>query len=173
MEKNKNNTSGNNIKKEIKKTEKEILIEKINQRIKKITEEKTQKIENLFEIQQKLKLKQNELETTFEKLNNDNQNIMRIISDLENKSFEINEYIDEKKDKKINVDLEISAKDSLSLQILDLSSKDQAIDDVLFFLDKALEKKSIDLDSYLSTIRDLSKQQFFHRALLKKIFNNK
>jgi len=86
---------------------------------------------------------------------------------LQTKENELDTFIKEN-DKEIDLDSALEG-DILSSQILDLTSKDLAIEDAMFYLDKALEKKSIDLDTYLTTLREIGKEQFFQRALLKKM----
>jgi ESCRT-I complex subunit TSG101 len=48
-------------------------------------------------------------------------------------------------------------------------AEENAIEDFFYYLDKALQYKSIDLDTYLNHVREASRQQFMKKALLKKI----
>ena len=71
----------------------------------------------------------------------------------------------------VDVDKEIlsGVLDDLATQALELQGEDRAADDALYFLDKQIQKGGIDLDAYLQTVRELAKQQFMTKALLKKM----
>jgi len=59
--------------------------------------------------------------------------------------------------------------DVYSRQMLELSSKNAAITDCLYFLDKALVRGTIPLDVHLKKVRQLAKKQFLARAHLLKV----
>lgn len=48
-------------------------------------------------------------------------------------------------------------------------SKDLAIEDIQYYLEKALQNNSIDLKQFLKATRDLATQQYEQRALLRKL----
>jgi ESCRT-I complex subunit TSG101 len=62
---------------------------------------------------------------------------------------------------------------ALDQQMLDLSAQNAALADALYFLDRALQKGSIDLQVHLKHVRQLSKKQFLVRAHLEKIEQRK
>ena len=68
----------------------------------------------------------------------------------------------------INVETAIEHSDPVSKQMLECSSSDLAIDDLIYALDKALQEGSIPFDRYLKSVRMLSREQFFHRAMSAK-----
>ena len=71
--------------------------------------------------------------------------------------------------KELDVDELALPADVHSAQMLVLSAENAAINDALFFLDKALEKKVIPLEEHLQAVRKLAKRQFLLRAHLLKI----
>lgn len=52
---------------------------------------------------------------------------------------------------------------------LDGTAADEAIEDVIYALDKALEQGVVSFDSYIRQVRILAREQFFHRDLLVKL----
>ena len=68
-----------------------------------------------------------------------------------------------------NVDLLALPTDTHSAQMLELSAKNAAIDDCIYYLDRALVRGSITLDVFLKEVRKLSKEQFLAKAHLLKI----
>ena len=61
--------------------------------------------------------------------------------------------------------------DQLSNSMFDLVSDDAAIEDTLYHLSNyfMLNPQSMDLDNYLRIVRSLARDQFFKRAMCKKI----
>ncbi|MCO5592155.1 hypothetical protein L7F22_046151 [Adiantum nelumboides] len=59
--------------------------------------------------------------------------------------------------------------DGLSKKLLENSSADLALEDVLYSLDKAVQKGVMPVDVYLRHVRTISWEQFFHRATSMKI----
>ena len=54
-------------------------------------------------------------------------------------------------------------------QMMDLAAENAALTDALYFLDRALQKGTLDLSCHLKHVRQLAKRQFLVRALLHKI----
>ncbi|KAJ1690752.1 hypothetical protein LUZ63_014907 [Rhynchospora breviuscula] len=52
--------------------------------------------------------------------------------------------------------------------VFDNAIADRAIDDTIYALDKAVQEGCIPFDAYLKSIRSLSREQFFHRAVQRK-----
>lgn len=68
-----------------------------------------------------------------------------------------------------DVDEAFEPLDGLSKQMLDSTASDLAIEDVVYSLDKAVQEGVVPFEQYLRSIRMLSRDQFFHRALTAKI----
>ncbi|GMI72496.1 Vacuolar protein sorting 23A [Hibiscus trionum] len=69
----------------------------------------------------------------------------------------------------VDVDQAIHCADVLSQQMLDCTSADLAIEDVVYSLDKAVQDGAVSFDQYLRNVRLLSREQFFHRATAAKV----
>ncbi|KAK9137516.1 hypothetical protein Sjap_008110 [Stephania japonica] len=52
---------------------------------------------------------------------------------------------------------------------LEATAEDLAIDDLLYALDKAVSEGVIPFDQYLKQVRNLSREQFFHRDMILKL----
>jgi hypothetical protein len=68
-----------------------------------------------------------------------------------------------------DVDTASDSSDVHRTQLVRTVSLDMALEDVLYNLDRALIKAIIPLDDYLKLYRNLANEQFFARALIKKI----
>ncbi|CAK9140092.1 unnamed protein product [Ilex paraguariensis] len=69
----------------------------------------------------------------------------------------------------VNVDDAFEPCDILSKQMLECSTSDMAIEDVIYSMDKAVQEGAVPIDQYLRTVRLLSREQFFHRATASKV----
>ncbi|EJU05683.1 UEV-domain-containing protein [Dacryopinax primogenitus] len=56
-------------------------------------------------------------------------------------------------------------------QLIDLVAEDNAIEDTIYHLHRALNSGRIDLDKFIKTTRALAEEQFMKRALVEKILN--
>ncbi|KZO95258.1 UEV-domain-containing protein [Calocera viscosa TUFC12733] len=56
-------------------------------------------------------------------------------------------------------------------QLIDLVAEDNAIEDTMYHLHRALNSGRIDLDRFIKTTRALAEEQFMKRALVEKILN--
>ncbi|KAG6538502.1 protein ELC-like [Zingiber officinale] len=68
----------------------------------------------------------------------------------------------------VDVDDVFEPVDGLSRQMTECTAADIAIEDTIYALDKAVQEGAIPFDSYLRTVRTLSREQFFHRATAAK-----
>ena len=87
------------------------------------------------------------------------------MAELEN----VGKEIEKEKNKPIDPDELITPIDGLSQQMLTLSAEVAAIEDTMYYLDRALANDTIDLTVHLKEIRKLARKQFLAKAHLKKI----
>jgi len=77
--------------------------------------------------------------------------------------------VNENAESQPNLDDLTDPKDPLSKQLLYLVAEDATIEDMLYYLDKALSVGYIDTETYMKHVRLLCREQFFHRATIKKV----
>ncbi|KAK4482048.1 hypothetical protein RD792_011606 [Penstemon davidsonii] len=68
-----------------------------------------------------------------------------------------------------NVDEAFETCDVLSKQMLDCTALDLAVEDAIYALDKGVQEGVVPVDNYLRSVRLLSREQFFHRAMASKV----
>ena len=109
-----------------------------------------------------------------ERLQETKDQLEEAIKAVDNKTVEIKEWLQEAQDgggknTEMHVDDMCQPVSKLHAQLLDLSAENAALDDALYFLDKAMYMGQMDCTTHLKSVRKLAKQQFRVRALLNKI----
>ena len=56
-------------------------------------------------------------------------------------------------------------------RLFELVAEDAVIEDLLYYLLQGLVDNKMDIESYLKQVRSLSRDQFFKRALVKKMLD--
>ncbi|WWC66415.1 uncharacterized protein I206_100317 [Kwoniella pini CBS 10737] len=56
-------------------------------------------------------------------------------------------------------------------QLIDLVAEDNAIEDTIYHMTRALDAERVDLDRYLKSIRSLAREQYMKRALIERILH--
>ncbi|KYQ88389.1 hypothetical protein DLAC_11086 [Tieghemostelium lacteum] len=96
-------------------------------------------------------------EKSIHNITSESEKLEKIVKDLEGT------------DSSVDVDLVLGPKSVLSKQLLTLASENQTIEDILYFMDKALHSGTVSLEEYLKTVRSLSRDQFMVKATIKKV----
>ncbi|KAL9645146.1 hypothetical protein ABK040_002349 [Willaertia magna] len=149
---------------------KEKLLLKVKTHLQNVTvREYSAKIDTEFQMQNKLNEREKQLEMIEQRMKLDLEQFEKDEQNLVQKKTQIESWIENNENKPIDVDTIINPQDIQSKQILELNSEEMAIDDVVYYLDKKLHAKQISLDDWLNQVRELSRQQFMKKALIKKM----
>lgn len=113
-------------------------------------------------------------EEYIEKLNQELKNITSNLVSVEQQIIETSDWLENNNNNSNNeddddIDSKTDASDPISRQLFDLVAEDATIEDIIYYLDKALQRDVIDLSVYLKQVRNFSTQQYFKRATIKKI----
>ncbi len=127
-------------------------------------------MEHEMDLQTKLELRSKTLEQTEQRIAQDYEKFGKSILEVEEKEKQVSEWVEKNKNKDIDIDKAIEPQNAYSKQILECMAQDSAIDDVMYYFDKALQSEIIDLETYLKNVRQFARDQFLSRALLKKVF---
>lgn len=109
------------------------------------------------------------LEVMVKELENEKVEIENNIKLLQDKDQEVKEVLQKLDNQdKLDIDEAIVTTTPLYRQLLNSFAEEQAIEDAIYYLGEALRKDVIDLDVFLKQVRELSRKQFFLRALIQK-----
>jgi ESCRT-I complex subunit TSG101 len=146
---------------------KDQLTQKIRQHLLLFSQETALQIRSDQQDQERLNRKQLQKQLYF--LSNTKKNLQAHHKTLDAKTEEIQVWIASSK----SVSAEEMSVDDLCTpsnpQMMDLSAENASLTDALYFLDRALQKGTLDLSSHLKHVRSLAKRQFLVRATLHKV----
>lgn len=109
------------------------------------------------------------LEVMVKELENEKMEIENNIKLLQDKDQEVKEVLQKLDNQdKLDIDEAVVTTTPLYRQLLNSFAEEQAIEDAIYYLGEALRKDVIDLDVFLKQVRELSRKQFFLRALIQK-----
>jgi len=94
--------------------------------------------------------------------------VKKELADLQQKIKELDDFL-AKNSGELDIDKITDPADIHRLQLIHTVSMDMAIEDILYHFDRALLKGIIPLDEYLKLCRQYSNDQFYQRALTKRI----
>mmetsp|Transcript_154 Transcript_154/g.394 ORF Transcript_154/g.394 Transcript_154/m.394 type:complete len:409 (-) Transcript_154:246-1472(-) len=141
----------------------------LKERAEELLGEQKEEIGRLGEAEQKLSQGKLQLSRVQAETLHEKQQLQQSLKTLNNQEVELTKWLGEREGKELVIDEVVDGKDTWSKQVLNEVAKDNAIEDTLYALDKALENGQINLDVFLRQVRRLSKQQFQHRMLALKI----
>jgi len=143
--------------------------EKVNSDIETINKDLKAQIDNLLDENKKFLENEKKIANSIQLFEKEMLNIKSNISLFQSKNKDITEKIEQLKNKQ-----EINPDDILKLtplmnQLVVAIAEESAIEDMIFYLGKALTSEQINLTYYLKHIRSLSREQFLKKVLIKKI----
>eukprot|EP00033_Pygsuia_biforma_P002246 GCRY01002488.1.p1 GENE.GCRY01002488.1~~GCRY01002488.1.p1 ORF type:complete len:293 (+),score=94.74 GCRY01002488.1:3428-4306(+) len=131
----------------------------------------TSNIDALFQTQSTLSENNRTCKQNLEELKAEKAKLEQLQVVLTTEDRELDEWLAEngQEDTAFDPDAAVTPVGPHAAQIIQLAAEDCAIDDLAYYLDKALYKEAIAFDVFLKETRTLSMQQFKCRALLNKI----
>jgi ESCRT-I complex subunit TSG101 len=143
--------------------------EKVKKDIEVLNKELKDQIDVLLDDNKKLLENEKRISNTLRLYEEELLKIKSNIALFQGKNREITEKIEYLKSKQeINPD-EILKLTPLMNQLVEVVAEESVIEDMIYYLGKALTSEQIDLNYYLKHIRLLSREQFLKKVLIKKI----
>ncbi len=124
----------------------------------------------MFEAQQTLTEKSSALNNQLNALREEETRLQGINRDLDQRIIALKEWIAVESVKPVPpIEELVKPGDTWSKQLIEAVAADAAITDTLDCLSAALRDDRIDLANWVKIVRNISRKQFFERALAKKI----
>jgi len=142
--------------------------DKVNKDVEVIIKELNDNLENLLEDNKKLLENEKKITNSIALFEQESLRIKNNVQVFENKNKEIEQKVEELSKTEIVPD-EILILTPLMNQLVEVVAEESTIEDMIFYLGKALTSEQIDLTYYLKHIRALSREQFLKKVLIKKI----
>lgn len=132
-------------------------------------EDKRPGITTLYEQNQVLMAGSSELNSLQDRLTREQATVSASIVQLQEKIAQYRESIRSmRQSETMSIDELVTATAPIYKQILDQQAEDQAIDDVIYQLGKALETQRIDMNGFIKHLRSLAERQFRCRTIVHK-----
>ncbi|XP_026473091.1 tumor susceptibility gene 101 protein isoform X2 [Ctenocephalides felis] len=143
--------------------------DKIRRRLREQYSQSQAEMETLRRTEQELNEGKERLDRIFAKLQREQTELEKSISVLKDKEADLQRAINRLQDQEeIDVDEAVTTTAPLYKQLLNAFAEEAATEDTIYYLDEALLKGVIDLDTFLKHVRALSRRQFMLRALMQK-----
>lgn len=128
-------------------------------------------MDKLFIAQSQLKQKREQLTQGMEQMQQEKEGLERQLKIIRTNTDMLGSWLKTHSELRQDIDVDDAFEpcDALSKQMLECTSLDLSLEDVIYSLDKAVQEGSIPVDVYLKQVRSLAREQFFHRAISAKI----
>ena len=127
-------------------------------------------LETLVLEQSQLSAGAREIEEGLAALHAEGRELQAHLASLGTRSEELEGWL-AKHDTDVELDPEqiVEPKDAVSAQLLDEIAHDMAMEDAIVLLEEAYADENIDTANFLKQVRKIARQQFFHKALVRKL----
>lgn len=143
---------------------------KMRDHLQKELNEISEEIHSLMNRQRKIVRKKAEIDQTLVQSEEEYQKLQKRKGEIKSEKERLEGWLSENEGKsRIDVDSAVSASDSHAQQLFEATAEDYALSDVQYELEQCLNDELINLQVFLKHIRKVSRQQFFARALAKKL----
>jgi len=130
----------------------------------------TSEIDSLFDKQRLLMAGADKIKAGMEASEKDKGRMLDALKKVDEQIASIKTWLDaNENNQQTNVDDLVFVKDTWSSQMFDLVAEDNAIEDTLYQLDRALADGRVELTDFLREVRKLAHKQFMARALAIKV----
>lgn len=131
-------------------------------------------MDGLFNVQSALREREEQLNKGLKEMQDEKEALEQQLQMVLMNADVLEGWLRENEDKmsklgNVDVDDAFEPCDSLSKQMLEATTMDLAIEDVIYSLDKAVQEGAVPFDQYLKNVRLLSREQFIHRATAAKV----
>ncbi|KAI5061814.1 hypothetical protein GOP47_0022353 [Adiantum capillus-veneris] len=147
------------------------LVERLKQDTSELRKAREKDLDELFTVQSHLKQRKDQLNQGIQNLQQEKGSLEQQLQILRTNTDLLGNWLKEQGKPSLEVDVDDAflPYDALSKQMLESTSVDLALEDVLYSLDKAVQEGSVPVDVYLKQVRSIAREQFFHRAISAKI----
>ncbi|KAJ0401644.1 hypothetical protein ATCC90586_008954 [Pythium insidiosum] len=143
---------------------------KIQQEMERLFKRVRDDIDVQFEHQLSLTQSKENVERGIQSLEFLRDDLVRANGVIVNQDREVQQWLDENESKDtVDPDSILIEADGLSKQLIKTMAENHAIEDALYFMDRALSNGEMELASFLKEVRKLARQQFMCQALIQKI----
>jgi ESCRT-I complex subunit TSG101 len=141
-----------------------------------LTKTQRSSLQSDWQDKQRLEQSKGRLERQINDLANSKRSLEMAVKQVDQATLEVTAWLQDMADnnddastKERSIDDLVVPETTLDKQLLDLSAENHSLTDTMYFLDQALHRTTIDLQSYLKEIRALAKKQFLVKAHFIKI----
>jgi ESCRT-I complex subunit TSG101 len=147
--------------------------EKLHCRLKRLQSELAMETDQILAKSELLQANERKIEKGLSSLKIEISKVEEEIDNVRAKKESLKDQIFDLKEKgSLDLNKLIVPKGPTSEQVIRAVIDEFAIQDTIYILGKALEKRKLDLSQYLRNIRELAREHFMRKALLQKIHDN-